>query len=145
MIHSNPESRPVHDQQLLTSAEALTLIRHRGLFHVQSDQIASNENPFGAYGICIVSDQALAIGVTAVPTPYTDADSDLWIVHGYWGAPVKVATAVGFNDISQRYPFDSKAMRKLSPDETMILVVENGEASGGIQYIFLCATLLKLG
>jgi len=39
---------------------------------VRSDQFVATEGYEIAIGMAVVSDQALAIGVTAVPTPFTD-------------------------------------------------------------------------
>jgi len=114
-----------------TSGDPETLIRAVGLLSVQSDQVAAAERPFGAIGLAVVSDQAFAIGVTAVPTPYTDAASDLWAMHAYWAAPMAFGDATGFANIATEVRFDSKAMRKISPDQTLVLVVENGNTAHG--------------
>ena len=69
----------------LTAAELakrpFTIIRTHLTFDVQSDQVAATEVQTGAMGMAVVSDQASALGVTAVPTPATDAASDLWYLH----------------------------------------------------------------
>ncbi len=112
-----------------------TVVRIRGSFDVQSDQLAAQEEPFGAIGIAIVSDQAVAIGVTAIPTPYTDATSDLWMLHEFWSAPMTFGVdARGIAKIDQLVVLDSKAMRKITEDETLIIVVENGSATAGAEY-----------
>ena len=134
----------VLDQSIVTD-DPITLIRTRGMIVVQSDQQAGDENPFGAFGICVVSAQAFAIGITAIPTPYTDADSDLWFVHGYFAAPLAFADATGFANVSQRVDFDSKAMRRMSPDEVGVAVIENGTAAEGLSYTFNFAILAKEG
>ncbi len=131
--------------QTLPGVESETIIRCRGSLNVVSDQAAATEVAFGAYGLCVVSNQAAAIGVTAIPTPYTDADSDLWFVHGYWYAPVRFNSAVGFQNISQTERFDSKAMRRISADETMVMVVENGHATDGVRFSLNVAILIKQG
>jgi hypothetical protein len=115
------------------------------MIQIISDQNGADEQAFGAYGLAVVSAQAVAIGITAVPTPYTDADSDLWFVHGYWSCPVQFGSSVGFSNISERIDFDSKAMRVVSPDETIIVVIENGHASQGALYTFNIALLSKDG
>ncbi len=131
--------------QTLASSEPETIVRARGSVCVLSDQNGADEQAFGAYGIAVVSDQAAAIGVTAIPTPYTDADSDLWMVHGYWYCPIQFGDSTGFADVSQVFDFDSKAMRRLSPDETLVMVIENGSAAQGALYSFNAALLLKAG
>ncbi len=117
-----------------TSGAPETLIRVRGLFTVQTDQTAAAEAPFGAIGIAVVSDEAAAAGAASVPLPYTDAESDLWVMHQFFAAPFEFGTAVGFSDVARQYEIDSKAMRKVSEDQTLVLMVQNGSAAHGMQY-----------
>ena len=128
--------------QSLSGGGLITIVRTRGMIQAISDQEVAAESPFGAFGIAIVSAQALAVGVTAIPTPYTDADSDLWFVHGYWAAPLGFGDATGFANISQRVDFDSKAMRKFSEDEAVVMVIENATVVGA-EYLFNFAMLFK--
>jgi len=112
-----------------------TIIRVRGLLSLQSDQDGQDEQAFGAVGLAVVSDQAVAIGVTAIPTPYADAESDFWMMHQFWCSPVNFNSAVGVAMPSDRqYEFDSKAMRKITPDQTLCLVIENGSSAFGVLY-----------
>jgi len=55
-----------------------TIIRERFFWYVRPDVFTGGEPYGGAIGFCVVSDQAVAIGVTAVPTPITDMGSDLF-------------------------------------------------------------------
>ena len=133
--------------QSLTAVDPITLVRTRGKISVVTDQAggaAVDEGSFGAIGMCVVSDQALAIGVTAVPTLITDKDSDLWLLHEYFFASVLVGTNVGFSDVSSLTMFDSKAMRKISEDQSLIVVVENAAASHGMKFAVQFATLFKV-
>ncbi len=133
----------VLDQSLQGLTEPVTVVRIRGSVSVQTDQVAASESPFGAIGACVVSDQALAIGITAVPQPISDADSDLWVMHQYFYCPVKLADATGFADVSQTVNFDSKAMRKIPEGSTLIWVIENA-STVGLQYALQFAALIKL-
>ncbi len=65
----------------LLSLRPWTVIRARGAMYLKSDQTAAAEDQAVGLGMAIVSDQAVAIGVTAVPTPDTDGGSDLWFVY----------------------------------------------------------------
>ena len=126
-------------------AEGETIVRIRGHIAVASDQLAATESYAGAVGVCIATDQAVAVGVGSLPTPYTDQDSDLWMMHQYFAGGVHFASAVGFDD--QRYQifdFDSKAMRKFASGQTMVFIVENGSAGSGIQYFLNFAVLFKV-
>ncbi len=129
----------------LTQTEPMTMVRTRGSICVLSDQTAQSERPFGAYGIAVVSDQASAAGVASLPTPMADAVSDLWFVHGFFYAPMNTGTGspVEVNNVSQTFEFDSKAMRRLSSDQTMVVVVENASASHGLFFAINFRMLLK--
>ena len=73
-----------------------TVIRTRGIFSLRSDQVATSEDFGASFGVAVVSDQAVAIGITAVPTPETDRGSDLWLVHETIHSRFIQGTTVGF-------------------------------------------------
>ena len=56
-----------------------TIVRFRGQILLQGSS-AADLNVVGAFGIGLVSVEALAIGITAVPTPFSDADWGGWMV-----------------------------------------------------------------
>ncbi len=97
----------------------------------------------GAVGRCVVSDQAAAIGVTAVPTPITDQDSDLWIMYeqqfGRFGG-----TAV--EEVGKLMQIDSKGMRKVDDGQDLITVFETGASTESLSMISVYGgrTLIKL-
>ena len=134
----------VLDQSLVLAGEPVTIVRTRGIITVGPDQTANNENIFGALGMCIVSDQAVAIGITAIPTPITDSSSDLFFLHQYFASGVRVADATGIANLTRTFHFDSKAMRKVSEDQTLVVTVENSSATTGLEYILQFRMLLKL-
>ena len=134
----------VLDQSLQGLLEPVTAIRCRGNISILTDQIGASERPFGAIGMCVVSNQALAIGVTAIPTPITDKDSDLWMLHQYIHAPMVRGDATGFANLSQTFEFDSKAMRKVPEGSSLVWVVENGGATSSFNYLLQFAVLIKL-
>ncbi len=121
--------------QFVLSAGALalapfTIVRSRFLLHIASDQEAADELAAGAFGIAVVSDTATGIGVTAVPTPITDAGSSLFFVHQYMYARLQFASASGFDgDSGHVYEVDSKAMRKFELGNQVAVVIENAGAS----------------
>ena len=119
-----------------------TVIRTRGWLEVHSDQIASSESYVGDFGMCVVSDQAVAVGVTAVPTPLTDKGSDLWHVYEQLGSRLFAGDGTGTNELGVQKFFDSKAMRKVNDDQDLIAVVEN-EIAGCI-VTFSGRILIKL-
>jgi len=77
---------------------------------IRSDQTGATEDQHAAYGAAVVSDQAVAVGVTAVPTPITDDFSDLWFVYERLIGTF-VTTGAGLTNKSYETVIDSKAMR----------------------------------
>ncbi len=123
-----------------------TLIRTRGIVTVRSDQRAATENYAVAFGRTVVTDQAVAIGVTAVPTPITDSDSDLWFVYEVLAGQISVGTDIGVFEsgaMGLNRQFDSKAMRKVEPGQDVVSVIENNFSAGTITTIF-SRSLIKL-
>jgi len=122
-----------------------TIVRTRGILWVSSDQEAQDEEPFGALGFAVVSEQARATGITAVPTPITDEGSDLWFVHQYWQADMSFISASGYTTNGfKAYEFDSKAMRKVQDGDSVAVVMENANASFGCTFILKFRMLFKL-
>jgi hypothetical protein len=102
-----------------------TVVRTRGILTMASDQTSASEDQEISYGHCVVSDQAAAIGVTAVPTPVTDLDSDAWYVYESMADGFSVTTDIGrINPVGRTISFDSKAMRKVEDGFQDIDVLE---------------------
>jgi len=108
-----------------------TIIRTRGLMTYRSDQVAASEVNIGAFGIGVVTAQAVSVGITAIPHPVTDAAWGGWLWHSYFANRFNFASATGlqFDGVFQ-IPVDSKAMRKIDEDERMVVVIENSTAVG---------------
>ena len=122
-----------------------TVVRSRLYAHIDSDQQAAGENYTGAVGIAVVSDQALAIGITAVPTPVTDAGSDLWFLHQWMIGALTFSSAVGLDaNAGVGMNIDSKAMRKVDVGQDLIVVVERGDILGGAAITVAGRILVKL-
>ena len=131
------------DQFFVPGEDPLTVIRVRGRLLVQTDQIAASESPFGAYGMGIVSAEAIAAGVASVPPPYTNNTWDGWLVHGYFAAPTIFGSAIGMHNLSQTFEFDSKAMRKMDPGDRLAMVLQNGHSTDGCAYLWDFRLLVK--
>ena len=119
-----------------------TIVRTRLEAHFFSDQVAGAENTLGALGLAIVSSEASAVGVTAVPTPITEMGSDLWFVH-----QVMIAShgaGVVDNARGVRYSIDSKAMRKVEDGQDMVVVTENSTIAGGQTMMVAGRILIKM-
>ncbi len=120
-----------------------TIVRTRGMLLVNSDQTVATERQLGAFGMAIVSDQAVAIGITAIPTPITDRDSDLWFLYEPFARMQNVADATGVSAYSPQV-FDSKAMRKVEDGQEMVGVAELDTLSDGATFQQTFRMLLKL-
>ena len=122
-----------------------TVVRTRGVLHVQSDQTAASEVYNAALGIAVVSAQAEAIGVTAVPTPNADRESDLWFLFEEITGQFLFADATGFIEGAGGLirHFDSKAMRKVEDGQDIVVVIENF-FSAGTQVTVSGRMLIKL-
>ena len=130
--------------QTFTFAEDATIIRTRGSLFVRSDQISATEAVAGALGMAVVTEQAAAIGVTAVPTPITDQESENWFLWQPWAYSFVVTTAVGTLGSSfAQFDFDSKAMRKVNKDDSVAVVLENSFTTFGVEFFLTFRMLLK--
>ncbi len=100
---------------LNTAALALrpfTIVRTRGLVNVATDQIAATEWPFGALGFGVAQEAAVAAGIGSLPAPITEAGSSVWFSWTPFAAQLQFSSAIGHEDASQTFEFDSKAQRK---------------------------------
>jgi len=97
------------------------------------------------YGHAVVSDQAVAIGVTAVPTPNVDNGSDLWFVFEAVMSDIKVGSdQTGFGRVGIERIIDSRAMRKVEDGQDLVVVAEAGTGSDGMNMGHYVRTLIKL-
>ena len=122
-----------------------TVVRTVGQLNFLSDQSGAAENYDAAMGMCVVSSQAAAIGVTAIPTPFTDLGSDLWFVHQMGASRFEFVSGVGFhpaNGLNRQY--ESRAMRKVNDDSEFVVVVETSPISAGAVVWHAARVLIKL-
>ena len=144
--HASASTAVIHTQ-LSTEALALrpfTVVRTRGIIAIESDQSATTEDFTALYGEAVVSDQAVAIGVTAVPTPATDNASELWHVMQALYGKFHDATTVGFQIQEGFLEFDSRAMRKVEDGQDLISVAETSAVSSGCTITAFSRVLVKL-
>ncbi len=122
-----------------------TIVRVRGLWHVSSDQEVADEVQHVALGFAVVSDQAIAAGVASVPTPFAEADSDLWFLYELQMTEFLLGSAVGFSgDFGVTREFESKAMRKVDDGQDLAIVMETASTSNGMFVSKAGRFLLKL-
>jgi len=91
------------------------------------------EEQIGAIGFIVVTDAALAVGITAIPGPVTDAADDGWFV---WEPFMQLTGSVVSGNAASPNPipyfFDSKGMRKVQEGYSIVVVAEN--ASGAFVF-----------
>ena len=115
-------------------ADGNTIVRTRGMIQCILTAADAPLSGFrGAFGICIVSEDAFAVGVTAVPDPVDDAEWDGWFWHQFYSLmqPITFAAQSTASAILT-IPIDSKAMRKIGATDVVVLVgehIESGTAS----------------
>ena len=129
----------------LVALAPFTIVRTRGLFCIRSDQAVADESYAAALGFVVVSAQAIAIGVTAVPTPFIDLGSDYFFVHEMLMGRFEQVTAAGFeaNTLTCKH-YDSKAMRKVTEDESIIAVISSDSLGSGVTVHHAARMLIKL-
>ena len=108
-----------------------TIVRVRGWLSLSSDQAVAGENYAASLGLAVVSAEALAIGVTAVPTPQAEKDSDLWFLYEELSGRVSAVTSTGISDASPSTRIDSKAMRKVEDGQDVAVLEESLNAFPG--------------
>ena len=119
--------------------DGLTLARIRGRLSMWLSAATSAGDGFtGAFGIGKATAAATAAGIASVPTPITEQSWDGWL---YWQPVQIVAPAQTLEQggmVFDRFDVDSKAMRKLTEDDSIFaaieLTVEVGAASLEINF-----------
>ena len=122
-----------------------TVVRTRGYWAVHSDQAIANENQIVHLGSIVVSDQAVAVGITAVPTPVTE-DGSSWILFDGTAQSYEFLSSTGArgNHNQERYVIDSKSMRKVEEGQDLIKVIQNGATGDGAVVVVYTKVLIKL-
>ncbi len=112
-----------------------TILRTRLTVMWESDQIAAPERPQGDLGFIVASEQAVAIGSTAIPDPSStsgDPDAD-WFIHQPLMTSVQESSQVGFQArVGEIFVVDSKAMRKVLNNQDIITMVRETGNVGAI-------------
>ncbi len=113
------------------TVDGLTLVRLRGELLVFLLSVAGgNEGYSGAFGVCIVSENAFNAGIASIPTPIADQSWDGWLAYQMFHVKSITGTiADGANgpNIMARYVIDSKAMRKFKQSDFLVAVTEMTE------------------
>ena len=123
-----------------------TVLRTRLLLGIETDQVSADEVGFGAYGEIVVTSDASAIGATAIPDPGRiagDADAP-WYVHQPMAYSFQTLSGAGFDPLMMiQYVVDSKAMRKVGPNDDLVSIYSE-EGSVGAVITVLGRQLIQL-
>ena len=125
----------------------LTHVRLRGELLGFLTSIAAALDGFDCgFGVCIVSENAFGIGVTAIPNPITDIGWDGWLYHKLFA--LKGAVTGTFDETLSaqvRIEIDSKAMRKFKATDLMVAVVDVTEVgTSQVDFSFQSRALDKI-
>ena len=108
-----------------TPAEPITVMRTRGWVGIRPESEAADLEIVGAIGVGIVSVEAFTAGIASMPEPFADADWGGWYVWRSFAYDIRFSDATGVNMIDWGFEIDSKAMRKMSPNETIVVIAES--------------------
>ena len=127
--------------------DGLTIVRIRGSVQAYlKTSDAANGGFHCALGMAVVSNDAFAVGVTAVPNPIDDMLWDGWMylrffdIHSFGATIAESMNASGLGSI--QFEIDSKAMRKLQLNDTLVCVLQAVELSTATMSLFLDSRLL---
>jgi len=102
-----------------------TIIRTRGAVTIRPAVTVADAAIVGAFGMGIVSAEALAAGIASIPEPFSDGDWGGWFVWRSFGYELEFEDATGVSYPSWGFEVDSKAMRKIGPSEAIVFVAES--------------------
>ncbi len=102
-----------------------TVVRNRGMVSIIPNQSGADLSYGGAFGIGVVTDEAVAAGVASVPGPVTDSDWQGWLAWQSFAYRLDFDTGAGKLLISNDFELDSKGMRKMGDGETLVMVAES--------------------
>jgi len=121
-----------------------TIVRTRGSISIHPQSAAADVDIIGAIGFGIVSDEAFAVGASAIPGPWSNPDWGGWYVWRSFALQLEiVGSPTSF--LLWGWPqleIDSKAMRKVENNETMVVMAESQGGAFSIAAPF--RTLVKL-
>ncbi len=122
--------------------EKPTITRVRGQVSVGPQAGSADLDIVGAWGMAIVSNQAFAAGQASIPGPFDEDGWDGWLAHGYFSMKLDVTTDVGRLLIDRVQEIDSKGQRKVSDNETIVIMAESNTGAFDISLQF--RMLLKM-
>ncbi len=120
-----------------------TITRVRGLVSITPASGAADVEINGAWGFAVVSDQAFAAGAASIPGPYDEAGWDGWFAWGAFSMKLDVTSDIGrLSPFGKSWEIDSRGQRKVSDNETIVVMVESN--LGAVEIAIVHRMLLKL-
>ena len=112
-----------------TNTQAATIVRIRGQLLASIDGPVDGDKVVVAAGFIAVTEEQVAVGPTAIPSPLSDLDAE-WIWHGFLLMQSQGVVATQDTTQMARLMIDSKAMRKLKQSQEAHLIVHASSLSG---------------
>ena len=112
-----------------------TVIRIHGEVIINvTARTAANDSCVCAMGMILQSSAAISAGVASMPDPATEIDSS-WLWHRQVGIRTNVAPPNGTDILGNRMILiDNKSMRKVKPNQGLVLIVRNLVQTGTITF-----------
>ncbi len=129
-----------------TVTEKATIVRIRGLAALtMTTSDAAGAGFFGAMGLAMVSDEALAAGAGSIPSPLTALDFP-WVWHSFFDIRGNTATiADGVNaPLKVLITIDNKGMRKQTPGQTLVGIIDQVESTNAVAELHSATRILDM-
>jgi len=127
----------------LAVALPFTILRTRGRVMLELNTAGAGERVVCAVGITVAGDRAVAAGVASLPGPQSQGEAP-WLWHDYLTVSSGSEAAVISEFLVDRVTLDSKAMRKVRDDQTLVLMAEISESAdmgGTVNLMYACRIL----
>ncbi len=123
-----------------------TLVRTRGKVTGLLNAGSASEDCIVAIGIAVLESRAIAAGVASLPRPGSDRNSDAFVYVDYLSVSSGAEAAVVPDFLMDTLSIDSKAMRKLSQELSVVVIAETVQSSdqGGQIQIWGAIQLLAM-
>ena len=121
---------------LVTLNIPATLMRVRGNLLVMMDVGAANDTMSVCAGIYIASDAQVTAGAAAFPSPFSIPEAD-WLWHQHLLLRSESGTQADADQLGGqivRTEIDSKAMRKIRPNQNLMMVFDGAQLAGTPTY-----------
>ena len=115
-----------------------TIVRTISDFWVASDQIVATEQPFGAIGVALADDRAIAAGAGSLPRAYGENADSSFLFHQFWAAKSFVAgTPATYSPNAWSYfHADQRGQRKIAIGDDIGWVIHNAEGGDGCTFVW---------